>query len=197
MEQNNTRFWLETSILIVITVVLQMTASVVKIGPLVFTFVLIPIIVAAVLHGILGGVIMGFTFGLTVLVQSLLGLEPFGFMLLGIDWISTLIIILGRATVLGLLVALLHKMLQSTMLPPYITATILSILAPLINTGIFVVLFYFLFKPTLIDLAGEGADPLSFLILTMVGVNVIVEVVTTAILSPPILMALKRVRDNQ
>ena len=194
---NKTRLWIESTMLVALTVVLQLTAGLVKVGTITFTFVLIPLVIGAVLHGVRGGFIVGTAFGATVFVQSLTGMEPFGAFLLNINWFYTFLAIVGRCVVLGILVALVNKALSKTGLHSYLTSLISSIAAPVINTGIFLLLFSTLFNDVLMGMVPEdGAGVINYIIFGLVGLNFLIEFGTTVILCPPIIMALKTLKSR-
>lgn len=197
MIKNNTKITF-LAILVAVTAVLQTLAAVfpIKVFGLSISLVMIPIAVAAYYFGFLGGAVVGGAFGLTVLMHCILGLDPTGAMLFGINAFYTVLATVGRGVLVGVLTALAARIASKlrSSLGGYI---ITSAVAPIANTGIFVVLFALLFNPTLQSFAAsEGQSAFAFLILTMVGINFLFELLTTVLLTPALFKALSKYMQN-
>jgi hypothetical protein len=74
---------------------------------------------------------------------------------------------------------------------------IISIITPILNTGIFLILYAALFNDLLVQTAAsKDTNVWNYIIFTMVGTNFLVELVTTALLCPPIVKALEKVKQS-
>ena len=67
----------------------------------------------------------------------------------------------------------------------YVSALVAALSAPIVNTGLFVVGMFLLFKDTLYAWAG-GTDVATYVIVGLAGVNFIVELAINVVLSPAI-----------
>lgn len=187
------------AILIAITAVLQTLAALfpLKVFGLSISLVMIPIAVASIFFGFTGGISVGLAFGITVFIHCVIGLDPTGAMLFGINPFFTALATILRGLLVGVITAAVFnalKHLKNDILKYVITA----IIAPTANTTIFVLLFTLLFNDTLHDFASDaGQSVFSFLILSMVGVNFLVELFTTALITPPICKAITKYRRKQ
>ncbi len=182
------------SILVAVTAVLQTIAAVfpIKVFGLSVSLVMIPVAVAAYYYGYIGGAVVGGAFGVTVLVHCIIGLDSTGAMLFGINPFFTALATVARGVFAGLVTALVAKLL-SNMRNKTAKYVFSSAVAPIANTGIFVVLFALLFNPTLQSFAdADGKSAFSFLILTMVGINFLFELFTTVIITPAVFKALSK-----
>ena len=162
--------------LLSIVVVLQIASSFVKFGPFSITLALIPLVVGAILYGPTGGAYLGFAMGLVVL-----GLDAGAFW--AINPFATIVICLTKSTLAGVASGFVYKSLKNK---NNLLATILaSIVAPLVNTGLFVVGVLTLFLPTLKEWA-NGDNIFVFLFVGMIGLNFVIEFAINSILSPTV-----------
>lgn len=198
MKRFNTRKLAVLSILAAVTVVLQILATFlpIKINGTALSFTLIPIIVAAVFYGVSGGAIVGFSFGLVVFVMGVTGADVFTLWCIEYNWFFTLLATVARTTLCGVLVALIYRALSKKInnkFAYYVTA----VCTPVINTGIFVVLFMSLFSNSgkMVELAASVnyENFIAFTVLFIAGVNFLFELATTVLLAPPVCMALNKV----
>ncbi len=195
MEKTNNRFLVGVSLLIAITVVLQtLSVVLIKIAGFGFNLVLIPIIIACVLFGIKGGTIVGAAFGLTAFLHCVLGWDAGGALFFAENWYLTLLATFGRGAVVGLSASLVfgftsRLFANNRTVPSIIT----SVLTPIINTGLFVLIAYFLFFGLIESWAiSEEAENVFKYLIGIVSLNFAFEIVSTTILCSPIVMALKK-----
>lgn len=190
----DTRKFTVLAILIAVTIVLQSLATLfpINVAGLTFSFSLIPLVIASCFFGISGGAIVGGTFGLVIFVLGLMGLEPSAsYLITQVNPFFTFLGTAGRGLLAGTLIGAVYKAVSGKInkrASYYVTAVV----TPVFNTLIFVILFALLFNPTLREWAGEQ-NVFSYTIVTLVGLNFIVEVVTTVLLAPPVCMALEKV----
>ena len=186
------------SILIAVTIVLQVMATFlpIKINGTALSFTLIPIIVAAVFYGVSGGAIVGFAFGVVVFIMGVTGADAFTLWCIEYNWFFTLLATVVRTTACGALTALIFKAILAGV-NKKISYYIVAVCTPVINTGIFVLLFMTLFSNSekMIELAASVnyTSFVSFTVLFIAGVNFLFELATTVLLAPPVCMALEKV----
>lgn len=166
-----------TSFLLAFVVVLQLFASVVKIGQFEFTLVLIPISIGAILFGPKTGALLGFIFSIIVLFQP--GTQFF----LDYGIIQTVIIVLSKGTLAGFTCGIVYNLLKNK--SKFIGSIVASILTPIINTGIFALGTIFLLTDAM-NAMNAGDNAVIYLLTVVIGVNFIVEFIITIVLSPTI-----------
>lgn len=194
-KKSNKLFWVEGAMLVAVTVVLQLLAGLIKIGPVTFSFVLIPLVIASVVHGIKGGVLVGSAFGVIVLIESMTGMDSTGATLLSTSPIKTIVLIIVRCVLVGLFVSLINKWLKNTKLKPLVRVFITSISAPIINTGLFMLFYSTLFYDVLVsDAKGAGQSAIYFLFFGFISLNFFIELLTNLVLCPPIVLAVEEFR---
>lgn len=175
-----------------IVVVLQCTLGLIVIpGTTVnLNFVLIPIVIAGIIYGPFVGSVAGLAFGVTVFIQCLTGTQAFGALLLGINWFYCFVLCVIRGLLIGLVPAYIWKWC-SGIKNNYVRALVPSIVAPVLNTGLFLLgyaVFYNEHMHSLMDETGAGMFYLLFILLA--GFNFIFELATSVVLIPPTAAAL-------
>lgn len=162
-----------------IVAVLQLIANYIpSIGGVSITLALVPLIIGAILYGPLGGCLLGIIMGIIVLTApstgSFLAVNPF----------ATVFLCLFKTAVAGLICGWIFKALRKKSFSAAIIVT--SLACPMINTGIFAGGCMLFFLDTLKEWAG-GSNVFSYLFLTMIGVNFLVEFAINSFLSPTII----------
>lgn len=166
------------AILTALIVVLQMIAQFMKIGEFQISLVLVPIAIGAIMYGPLAGTYLGLVFGGIVLLNG----DAAGF--LAINAFGTVVTVLGKGALAGCASGWVFKALKRK---SRIWGVILaSIVAPIVNTGLFALAAFTIFHNTMVAWAGEGASVFAFVMVTMIGVNFFVEFGITTVLSPTI-----------
>ena len=179
-----------TAIFTAIVLVVQMVGSSIKVGPVSFSLVLIPIVVGGMLIGPYGGAFLGFVFGLVTVIGGLTGADPFTAYLLQAGTSSaifTVLLCLVKATAAGLVSALIFKALSNK--NKYFGVILASAAAPIVNTGIFVLgTLTVLAAPLSANTAfvNDTSSLVYFVIIGCAGVNFIVELLVNIVLSPSI-----------
>lgn len=162
-----------------------------KIGLLSITFMTVPVIIGAVTNGLWMGTVLGLTFGVTSFVQCF-GMDAFGTTLFGLNPAGTFIMCICTRTLMGFLCALIYKGLSKTKAPVGVQLGISAFSAPFLNTAFFVpCLILFFWNTEYIQSIAAGANVLKFIV-TLVGVNGVVEWVVCTAVGAAIALGLNR-----
>lgn len=182
----------QLALLIALVVALQMVSALIPpIGGMVsITLTLIPVVVGGILLGKKAGAVLGFAFGLIVMINCIVALDPGGNILWNANPFFTAIICLVKGTAAGFFPAWFYELIvgngEKCSEGKRFAATIVAALsAPVINTGLFVCGMFLLFKDTLYAWAG-GTDIVTYVLLVLAGLNFLVEFLINTILSPAI-----------
>jgi len=175
-----------TAILTAVVLSLQLVLGSVKFGPFNITFTLVPIILGAVLYGPLSAAFLGAVFGLTVCFSVISGNDAGGFVLFSQRPIITLLLCLVKSTAAGYLAGLFAKRKSAV----YLSAAV----APLVNTGIFILGLVLFFRDTLVLWANGEEAVMQFILFSILGVNFLAELLLNLLLVPVILRILAGVR---
>lgn len=170
---------------IAIVAVLQLASSLLfKLGVLPpISLVLVPIVLCAALFGTKMSTLLGFVFGLVTFVAGITGLDGFTLVLWQSSPPLTVAITLTKATAAGLVAGLICEAFKAK--NERLGIVVAAVLAPIVNTGIFCLFMLFPFKSVLQDFAG-GTNILTYLIVTLVGTNFVIEFILDIILAPAV-----------
>ena len=159
-----------------IVVVLQALAVNIRFGIFSITLVLIPIVVGAALYGWLAGAWLGLVFGVVVLFT-----DAGAFLAISVPGTILTCVLKGMAA--GAAAGAVYKLLEKK--NTWIAVMLAALVAPICNTGIFLLgcrLFFF----DTIKAWAEGAgfaNAGAYMIFGLVGMNFIVETITNLVLS--------------
>ncbi len=161
-----------TSILLAIIIILQLLSALFKIGIFQISLVAVPITIGAILLGPKTGAILGFGFGVIVLLAG----DAAFFMAHGA--MATVFIVLLKGTIAGMASGLIYKLFKNNLVGSIVS----SITFVITNTAIFAVgTLLFLFS-ALKEL--DSSNPIKNLFLVIIGVNFIIELISTILLVP-------------
>lgn len=182
---NNTKIKKMTGIAIftALVVVLQLVANYVTIGQISINLALIPIVVGSILFGPYAGFFLGLVDGALILSapSTLATFMPF-------NPVATIFLCLLKTSLAGLISGFIYKLLNKKQ---FVVAVILSsISVPIINTGIFALGTITFFMPLLKEFA-SGSNVYSYLFLTFIGINFVIEFLINSVLSPVVLQLIK------
>ena len=166
------------AILTAITVVLQIVALVSRpFLPFSITLSLFPIVIGAALCGPVTSSWLGFAFGVTVLLSG----DAAAFLTVNIP--GTIITVLAKGTLAGLVYKLASKV------NGYFGVFCSAIVAPIVNTGVFLLGCKLFFMDTITSWAEAAGSPNvgSYIILSFVGINFLIELGVNMVCSPIIL----------
>ncbi len=182
-----------TAVLAAIIIVLQTVASGIRIGPFTITLSLLPMIVGAILYGPATGGILGVVFGLVVTFAVVSGADAGGAIMFAQNPVATILIVLLKSGVAGLVAGCLAKAFEKRNLTVGVFSA--AIAAPICNTGIFVIGLTTVFHNLLVEWAG-GSDTFTYVVTGLVGINFLVELLINIILVPIIISIIRAVRKS-
>ena len=173
-------FSMMTSVLIVLELI---SVSLIRVGIVPITLSLAPIVIGAAIYGWKGGAFLGFIFSLVVYISGLFGGDG-GYILSLISFngaisaIATPILIIVKGTAAGFIAGLIYKPIEKR--NSLLAVICAGILAPLTNTGIYVLGMITIFRGTVLD--GSGLSPL-VIVISAIWVNFVIELMINLILS--------------
>ncbi|MDE6596858.1 MAG: energy-coupled thiamine transporter ThiT [Oscillospiraceae bacterium] len=158
-----------------VVVVLQLLASVIKLGPFSITFAIMPIVVGGAMYGWKGGAWLGFVFGIVVLCT-----DPTIPILMPVNAPATILICLLKGMLAGAAAAAVYKLLENK--NRWLAIIAAGIVCPIVNTSLLVLGFLLFFYDMLVEWSG-GQNIASYIIFGMVGLNFLVETGANLLLS--------------
>lgn len=188
MKKFNVEKFVGIAMLAAIVVVLQFFANNIRFGGFSITLVLLPIVVGATLYGVRAGTLLGAVFGCVVVAGILLfGPDPFTAVLWTAKPIATSIVVIIKGAAAGCLSGLIFKLSlrNNTSLNRIVSSYLAAIVCPIVNTGVFLLAMFTVFKTQLIELAGD-TNTYYFAFIIIAGVNFITELAVNVILAPVI-----------
>lgn len=181
----------ENAMLAAIVVLMAFTpVGYLQIGLVKMTFIMIPVAVGAITLGEKSGAFLGLVFGITSFVQCF-GLDIFGTTLMSINPIYTFIMCIVPRVLMGYLCGLVFKGLAR--FKKGIAVVIASLSAPIFNTVFFMSLLMLFFgNSDYIMSMRAGTENLWAFLVAFVGLNGVMEVVTTTVIAPPVALAVEK-----
>ncbi|MGN0808098.1 MAG: ECF transporter S component [Candidatus Coproplasma sp.] len=172
-----------------LVIALQMLSGFMKIGATSFCLVLVPIVLGGIILGVGAGAFLGLLFGVVVLIDAVIGLDPLTLYLLGEQPFFTVFLCLAKGAAAGAIPALIYKLIAPK--NKHVGAIVAAILAPICNTGVFAVGAFFIMQPimdyfALNNMDISGLNPAYIVFILLIGVNFFVELAINAVLSPVI-----------
>lgn len=166
------------AVLTALVVVLQFMGAFIKFGIFSISLVLLPIVIGAATCGVKMGAWLGLIFGGVVLASG--DAAPF----FAIDAAGTVITVLAKGILCGLCAGLVYRALEkySRLLAVVVAAAV----CPLVNTGVFLIGCKLFFMPT---------STIGALVVSLVGINFLIEIGTNLVLSP-VVVRLLQIREN-
>ena len=168
-----------TGLLVAIEVILQFLSTVIPTG-VNLNLSLIPITIGAVLYGPFVGAFLGLVCGAIILVSPntvtvFMSISPAG----------TILACLLKTTVAGLLAGFVAKAFKEK--NDFLGVVLASIVVPVVNTLIFVLVTFFFF------MEGLGLTDFWSIFTVLVGINFIFEILTNVIVVPSLYKVLEQV----
>ncbi len=181
----------ENAMLAAIVVLMAFTpVGYLQIGLVKMTFIMIPVAVGAITLGEKSGAFLGLVFGITSFVQCF-GLDIFGTTLMSINPIYTFIMCIVPRIALGYLCGLVYKALAK--FKKGVAVVVASLSAPIFNTVFFMTLLMLFFgNSDYIMSMRAGTENLWAFLVAFVGLNGIMEILTTTVIAPPVALAVEK-----
>ena len=145
------------------------------------TLTLIPIVIGSALYGAFAGAWLGFIFGVTVLLSG----DAAAFLTINIP--GTIATVLVKGILAGLAAGLVYKL--ASKVNRYFGVICSALVAPVVNTGIFLLGCRLFFMDTVDGwAAASGYENVgAYMILSLVGINFLIELGVDLVCSPVIL----------
>ena len=169
-------------LLTAIVVVMQFISMGLRFGTFSITLTLIPIVVGAALYGWISGAWLGFVFGVSVLLTG----DANAFLAVNIP--GTITTVLVKGVLAGLFAGLVYELISKK--NQIVAVLVSAVVAPVVNTGVFILGSYVFFFDYLSGLA-EGTNLLVFILVALVGINFFIELGTNLVLNPAILQIIR------
>lgn len=176
----------QLSFFIAVIVVLQVIAYLVSrftLLPFSLSLVFLPIVLGGAVFGVKDGSILGFSFGVLTFIGCITGIDPGGAILFANNPFVTVLLCLLKATMAGLISALIFKALSKSSLGDPTKVAIVSAVAPVVNTSIFLIAMFTIYKTTLYEWAGDS-NIMTYAFTGLVGINFLFEFISTVLLCP-------------
>ncbi len=160
------------------------------------TFNMIPVAIAAIVMGLPGGMIVGGAFGLISFLQcfGIFGSSALGAALVNISPVLMFIQRFVSRLLVGVLAAAVYKGMCRTKAPLYVRGAVTGFAAAFFNTLFFMTLLVLFFGNSE-KLAGPIAEKgVLMYIITSVGINAVVEMAVSALVTGAASAALKKAR---
>jgi len=140
----------ELALLTALVVVLQLLSNVMQFGPVAFSLALVPVVIGALMLGPLAGAFLGGVLGLVNFISSFY--NAFLLMLFHSAPVAYILVCFGKTILAGLVAGLIYKALCRKR--EFLGVCLASLSAPVVNTGIFLVMMVAFFRGALITAFG-------------------------------------------
>lgn len=187
------------ALLAAVVVVLQLLAGLLKIGTFSITLTLIPIIVGAAFYGPSAGAILGAVFGLVVYIGCVTGSDVGGHMVFAANPFLCFLVVMGKGAHAGFCAGLVYRLVMNgrdSVKRGVVAVFLAGIAAPVVNTGVFCIGMLLFFRGTLQAWAA-GSDLFNYIILSLTGVNFLIELGINVVFSPAIVTIVRAVRKTE
>ena len=171
------------SILIAIIVILQFISATIKFGSFTITLALVPIVIGAALYGMTAGAVFGFAFGIVVLINCIIAVDPVGNILWLANPFLTALLCLLKGAAAGFCAGFVYKLAAKK--NKYAGVISATIICPIVNTSILIAGLVLFYHDIFVEWAA-GTNLFYFAIIGMTGFNFLLEIGTNIVLSPTI-----------
>lgn len=192
MKKINVQKLVGIAMLAAIVVVLQYIGNFIKFGSVSISLVLLPIVVGAAIYGPSAGAILGGIFGASIIIGYLSGNVDFLWLA---NPIATAIVCIIKGCGAGFVSGILYKLFAKRNIKSgkVLGAYSAAIVCPVVNTGIFLLAMFTIFREQLVSIAG-GTNTVYFAFVGLAGVNFLVELAVNVVLAPVIVGIMNAVR---
>lgn len=192
MKKINVQKLVGIAMLAAIVVVLQYIGNFIKFGSVSISLVLLPIVVGAAIYGPSAGAILGGIFGASIIIGYLSGNVDFLWLA---NPVATAIVCIIKGCGAGFVSGILYKLFAKRNIKSgkVLGAYSAAIVCPVVNTGIFLLAMFTIFREQLVSIAG-GTNTVYFAFVGLAGVNFLVELAVNVVLAPVIVGIMNAVR---
>lgn len=192
MKKINVQKLVGIAMLAAIVVVLQYIGNFIKFGSVSISLVLLPIVVGAAIYGPSAGAILGGVFGASIIIGYLSGNVDFLWLA---NPVATAIVCIIKGCGAGFVSGILYKLFAKRNIKSgkVLGAYSAAIVCPVVNTGIFLLAMFTIFREQLVSIAG-GTNTIYFAFVGLAGVNFLVELAVNVVLAPVIVGIMNAVR---
>ena len=178
------------SLLTALVAILAYLGGFIKIGGLAsISLTLIPVVIGAALCGPGAGGFLGAVGGAVFFATA------DSVFWLGLSIPGTILTVMVKGFLSGYLAGLTYKALEKT--NRYLAVILSAIVAPVVNTGVFILgCFVFFIDTVNAGAAAEGLSVAGYIIIFFVGLNFVFELLTNIVLSPVILRLINLKKKN-
>ena len=178
------------SLLTALVAILAYLGGFIKIGGLAsISLTLIPVVIGAALCGPGAGGFLGAVGGAVFFATA------DSVFWLGLSIPGTILTVMAKGFLSGYLAGLTYKALENT--NRYLAVILSAIVAPVVNTGVFILgCFVFFIDTVNAGAAAEGLSVAGYIIIFFVGLNFVFELLTNIVLSPVILRLINLKKKN-
>ena len=178
------------AVLLALVIVLQTALGTISVGAVTLNFTLIPIVLGGILFGSVAGAILGLACGVIVLIQVIIGGNPFYTLIWANDPIVTTLTCVVKSTVAGYLGGLAYRLISKK--NKIVAVFVASAIVPIVNTLLFIVGCLFMFN-SVYSMAGSE-NLLKFILVGLVTFNFFIELAINLICAPTINRIIKIVK---
>lgn len=195
MKKLNVQKLVGIAMLAAIVVVLQFIGNYIKFGDVSISLVLLPIVVGAAIYGPSAGAILGGVFGIIIISGYLSGNVDFLWMA---NPVATALVCLIKGCGAGFVSGCVYSFFAKSKISSgkVIGAYASAITCPVVNTGIFLLAMFTIFKPQLVEIAGN-TNTIYFAFVALAGVNFLVELAVNVVLAPVIVGVMNAIKKNK
>ncbi len=179
------------SVLLALVIVLQAVGGSITIGAVSLNFTLIPIVLGGVLFGATVGGFLGFACGVVVLIQVIMGLNPFYLAIWAGDPVVTTLTCILKTTVAGIVCGWAYGLISKK--SPIVALFVASAIVPVVNTALFIVGCLFM---TSVYSMSSGQNVLVFILVGLVTFNFFFEFAVNVIFAPALQRVIKIVNKE-
>lgn len=180
MKNINTKKLTGVAIVLAIEIILQVFGNfLVSLSGVNINLSLIPIAIGAIVYGPFAGGLLGLVNGVIVLFSPSTQAIFFQYAPLG-----TVLTCLLKCTIAGLMSGLVYILLKNK--NEFVATVIAALLVPVLNTGLFALGAFTVMLEAIKANNSGNENVLKFVFLTMIGLNFIIELAITTVLTPTV-----------
>lgn len=199
-KKTNVRYMTELALLVAIELVMRLLGlGSVPVGPLVMSFLTVPVAIGAMLLGPAAGAVLGAVFGFCSLYDAITGASMMTGVFFQLDPLNTVILCVGMRILMGFVTGWVFRLVRRVDRKQIACYVAGALSAPLLNTLFFmgyIVRFFYEtdYVQNMVQSLG-AVNPLMFVVLA-VGVQGLVEAVASGVVSTAVAKGVAHVLDR-